>query len=75
MVTVFEAPNDHQNPWEVNTCELNETEGVPNIEEVMDALIQQAGHELKEGCLLQLEKQRGEAQQVRLTQSCSHCDD
>ncbi|KAL3668179.1 hypothetical protein V7S43_007040 [Phytophthora oleae] len=62
MAAAFEPPNDHQNSWEVNTCQFN---GVGNIEELADTLVLQAEQELKALHLRRLQRQKEEAQQCR----------
>ncbi|RQM14221.1 hypothetical protein DD237_003312 [Peronospora effusa] len=65
MVTVFEAPNGCQTSWEVNTWEVKQMEDAANIEEAMNALIQQASREGKKRRLAQMDAQRKAAQQHR----------
>ncbi|KAH7476665.1 L-seryl-tRNA(Sec) kinase [Phytophthora ramorum] len=65
MANAFEAPNGHQNLWEANAFELNDTDDDSKIGQVMDALLVRAGDELKERRLLRIEKQKEEAQQRR----------
>lgn len=62
MVAGFEAPQGRHISWEVNTWEVKQTTA---IMEVMDALIQQARHGLKERRLAQIDAQKEAAQQVR----------
>ncbi|KAG2859712.1 hypothetical protein PC119_g8342 [Phytophthora cactorum] len=65
MVAVFEPPNGDQNPWDVNTFELDGTADASDIEESMNTLVQQVENELKERRLLIVEKEKEEAQQHR----------
>ncbi|CAH0516753.1 unnamed protein product [Peronospora belbahrii] len=59
MVTTLEAATGHQISWEVNTWEVNEMDNAfINARKVMDALVQQAYHELKDRRLVQTDAKK-----------------